>query len=317
MARVLVTGGAGFIGSHLVRALLARGDEVVVLDDFSTGRRENLDEVASRIRLVEGSLAEPADVARAVEGVESVLHQGALPSVPKSVAHPLETHRANVTGTLTLLEGARRAGVRRVIYAASSSAYGDHDAPRKSEELTPRPLSPYAVQKHTGEQYCKVYNDLYGLETIALRYFNVFGPRQDPSSQYAAVIPAFVTRMMAGLPPVVHGDGRQSRDFTFVQNVVEANLAALAAPSASCGRVYNAACGQSTSLLDLIARINEILGTRITAEHTASRAGDVRHSCADNSLAERALGWRARISVAEGLMETVRWYRARHAVPNQ
>jgi nucleoside-diphosphate-sugar epimerase len=313
MARVLVTGGAGFIGSHLVHALVAHGDEVVVLDDFSTGRRENLADVAESIRLVEGSLAEPADVARAVKGVEYVLHEGALPSVPKSVAMPLVTHRANVTGTLTLLEGARQAGVRRVVYAGSSSAYGDHDAPSKSEDLVPRPLSPYAVQKLAGEHYCKVYNDLYGLETIVLRYFNVFGPRQDPRSQYAAVIPSFVTRMLDGLPPVVHGDGRQSRDFTFVRNVVDANLAALAAPREACGRVYNAACGSSTSLLDLIERINAILGTRIAPEHTASRPGDVRHSCADASAAERALGWRASRSVAEGLEETVRWYRAQRA----
>lgn len=313
MARVLVTGGAGFIGSHLVRALLARGDEVVVLDDFSTGRRENLDDVAGDIRLIEGSLVDPAAVGRALEGVEDVLHQGALPSVPKSVAHPIETHHANVTGTLQLLEGARRAGVRRLVYAASSSAYGDHDAPRKSEDLVPRPLSPYAVQKLTGEYYCRVYNDLFGVETIGLRYFNVFGPRQDPKSQYAAVIPAFVTRMLAGQPPIVHGDGRQSRDFTYVQNVVEANLAALAAPRAACGRVYNAACGESTTLLELIDRINAILGTDIKPEHTAPRPGDVRHSCADNSAAREALGWEARISVAEGLEETVRWYRARGA----
>jgi nucleoside-diphosphate-sugar epimerase len=311
MSRFLVTGGAGFIGSHLVRALLDRGDDVTVLDDFSTGRRENLAEIAGRFRLVEGSILDPGCVRTALEGVSGVLHEAAMPSVPKSVALPRPTHHANIVGTLTLLEGCRQAGVRRVVYAASSSAYGDQEAERKSEDLTPRPLSPYAVQKLTGEYYCRVFTHLYGLECIGLRYFNVFGPRQDPKSQYAAVIPAFVTRLLAGQPPIIYGDGRQSRDFTFVRNVVEANLAALAAPASVCGEIYNAACGSQTSLLELYGMIAGLLGSSILPEHAASRAGDVHASCADPRLAASALGFTARISVLDGLQETVAWYRDR------
>ncbi|MCA9558382.1 MAG: SDR family oxidoreductase [Myxococcales bacterium] len=309
--RVLVTGGAGFIGSHLVRALLARGDEVVVIDNFETGQRANLAEVADRIRLVEGSIADAAAVADALEGVDAVLHEAALPSVPKSLERPVDTHRANVVGTLTLLEGCRRMGVQRFVYAASSSAYGDHAAESKSEDLEPRPKSPYAVQKLAGEYYCRVFHALYGLQTVALRYFNVFGARQNPKSQYAAVVPAFVTRMLAGRPPIVHGDGLQSRDFTYIDNVIEANLAALRAPSSACGRVYNAACGDSITLLRLVASINEILGTSIEPQHVEARAGDVRHSRADVSAAAEALGFRAAVSVDDGLRETVAWYAAR------
>ncbi len=308
---ILVTGGAGFIGCHLVRALLGRGDRVVVIDNFDTGLRENLTEVRDRIRLVEGSIADPLSVAEALDGVDAVLHEAALPSVPKSLAMPFETHHSNVVGTLTLLDACRRGGVKRFVYAASSSAYGDHAAPRKHEGLAPRPKSPYAVQKLAGEYYCQVFHALYGLETVALRYFNVFGPRQNPKSQYAAVVPAFVTRMLAGERPVVHGDGLQSRDFTYIGNVVAANLAALAAPAGACGRVYNAACGGSASLLDLVAAINTILGTCIEPEHTDSRAGDVRHSCAEVEAAADALGFRAAISLDDGLRETVAWYAAR------
>ena len=309
MARILVTGGAGFIGSHLVRGLLESGDEVVVLDDFSTGRWENLREIEGRFTLVEGSLNDSSALDRALDGVSGVLHEAAMPSVPKSVALPRPTHLANIEGTLRLLDGARRAGVRRVVYAASSSAYGDQEAPRKSEDLTPRPLSPYAVQKLTGEYYCQIFTRLYGLEAIGLRYFNVFGPRQNPKSQYAAVIPAFVTRILAGQPPVIYGDGGQSRDFTFVRNVVAANVAALAAPAAACGEIYNAACGEQTTLLDLAGLINEFLGTDLRPAHEPARAGDVRASCADPSRAEAALGFSARISVRDGLKETVAWYR--------
>lgn len=308
MSRILVSGGAGFIGSHLVRGLLARGDQVTVLDNFSTGLRENLEAVKDQIQLVEGSIVEPDDVRRAMEGVDGVLHQAALPSVPKSLAMPLETHMANVVGTLNLLEGARQAGVKRFVYAASSSAYGDSDADSKDEVHTPRPISPYAVQKLTGEYYCKVYHQLYGLETVVLRYFNVFGARQNPKSQYAAVIPAFVTRIMQGIAPIVHGDGLQSRDFTYIQNVVDANFAALGAPAEACGEVYNAACGGRTTLVEIIAMINNILGTSVESEHIESRAGDVRHSCAATAKARRLLGWEAKISVQEGLAETVAWY---------
>ena len=310
MARVLVTGGAGFVGSHLVRALLSRGDEVVVIDNFETGQRENLEGLPRPIRLVEGSIADPAAVDEALDGVELVLHQAALPSVPKSVERPLDTHEANIVGTLQLLEGCRRAGVRRLVYAASSSAYGDHDADRKHEALEPRPKSPYAVQKLCGEYYCSVYSSQFGVEAIGLRYFNVFGPRQNPKSQYAAVVPAFVTRMLAGRSPVVHGDGLQSRDFTFIQNVVDANLAALAAPADAAGGVYNAACGTNTTLLGLIAAINQVLGTSIVPTHTAARAGDVRHSCAAIDAARDALRYQPRVPVLDGLRETIDWYRA-------
>ena len=307
--RILVTGGAGFIGSHLVRALLGRGDEVAVLDNFETGKRENLDGVSERIRLTEGSLADPAAVRAALAGVDAVLHQGALPSVPKSLERPLDTHMANAFGTLNLLEQCRHLGVDRLVYAASSSAYGDQEAEFKVETLTPRPLSPYAIQKLAGEYYCRVYNGLFGIKTVGLRYFNVFGPRQDPKSTYAAVIPAFVTRMLAGRSPTVHGDGLQSRDFTYIRNVIEANLAALRAPEAACGRIYNAACGESTSLLGLIEMINGILGTAIEPEHVPARAGDVKHSCADTRAATAAFGYEASVKIRDGLAETVAWYR--------
>ncbi len=309
MARVLVTGGAGFVGSHLVRGALARGHEVVVIDNFSTGLWRNVEPVRSQIRLVEGSIVDPAAVDDAMAGVDFVLHEAALPSVPKSVERPVDTHEANITGTLQLLEGARRAGVKRFVYAGSSSAYGPNPAPRKREDMTPQPISPYAVQKLTGEYYLQVYHQLFGLETITLRYFNVFGPWQNPASQYAAVIPAFVTRMLRGEAPIVHGDGLQSRDFTYIENVVEANFAALAAPASACGRVYNAAVGGKIDLLSLIARINDVLGTSIVPEHVEGRAGDVRHSCADVSAATEALGWTARISLEAGLHETINWYR--------
>ncbi len=309
MARFLVTGGAGFIGSHLVRGLLERGDEVNVLDNFATGSRANLAEVADRIRLVEGSLADPEAVRAALDGVEGVLHQGALPSVPVSLERPLDTHMANAFGTLNLLEQCRSLGVRRLVYAASSSAYGDQEAAVKDESLTPKPLSPYAVQKLTAERYCQVYTSLFGVETIALRYFNVFGPRQNPRSQYAAVVPAFITRMLAGVQPVIFGDGRQSRDFTYIGNVVSANLKALVAPSAATGKVYNAACGQSITLLQLVGFVNKILGTDLTPIHEAPRAGDVKHSCADTRAATAAFGFTAETSVLEGLRTTVDWYR--------
>lgn len=311
--RVVVTGGAGFIGSHLATALVERGDEVVVLDDFSTGHRRNLAHLEGQVEVVEGSIADSQTVARALEGAWGILHQAAMPSVPKSIKLPAETHTANITGTLTLLNGARQAGVQRVVYAASSSAYGDQEAERKSEDLTPRPLSPYAVQKLTGEYYCQVFNALYGVETIGLRYFNVFGPRQDPASAYAAVIPAFITRILSGESPIIHGDGGQSRDFTFIGNVIDANLKALAAPAEACGRIYNAACGENASVLDLVHLINSHLGTDVAPQHIDPRAGDVRHSCADPRAAAEALGFTAQISLKEGLARTIAWYQANHA----
>ena len=310
MARILVTGGAGFVGSNLVHALLARGDEVVVIDNFSTGRRENLADVHQRIKMIEGSLADPEAVSRALDGVDGVLHQGALPSVPKSLALPLETNEANVVGTLTLLEMCRRHDVTRVVYAASSSAYGDHDAPIKTETLEPRPKSPYAVQKLTGEYYCAVYHQLFGINTVALRYFNVFGRRQNPASQYAAVVPAFVTRILKGSPPVVYGDGTQSRDFTHIDNVIDANFKALEAPSAACGRVYNVGCGSSVTLLDLIKSINKTLGTDIEPRFDPPRPGDVLHSRADIEQTKENIGYDPKVDFDEGLRRTIDWYRA-------
>ena len=309
MARILVTGGAGFIGSNLVHALLKRGDEVVVLDNFSTGRRENLDSVLNEITLVDGSLANLDDVLKALDGVDGVLHQGALPSVPKSLEHPIETNLGQCGGQFNSPRWMSPDGVKQVVYAASSSAYGDHDASVKSEDLEVRPKSPYAVQKLCGEFYASVYSDLFGLRTVALRYFNVFGPRQNPKSQYAAVVPAFVTRMLKGEAPIIFGTGHQSRDFTFIDNVIEANLAALNAPDEACGQTVNIGCGGSITLLDLVDSINGILGTNIEPVFEAARAGDVMHSRADISKAGRLIGYDPKVSIHDGLVETIKWYR--------
>jgi len=302
--RALVTGGAGFIGSHLVDALLERGWAVRVLDDFSSGREENLAHVLGRIELVRGDLADPDTIAAAVEDVEVVFHQGAVPSVPRSVEEPLRTHRANVDGTLLVLESARRAGVRRVVFAASSSAYGDTEELPKVETMPPSPRSPYALQKYAGEVYCRLYHELYGLETVALRYFNVFGPRQNPKSEYAAVIPRFITACLRGEPPTIHGDGEQTRDFTYIADTVRANLAAADAPGAP-GRVFNVAGGRQVSLNRLLAMIQEIAGTRIEPVHGPPRAGDVRHSLAALDAARAHLGWQPEIPLQEGLRRTV------------
>src|SRR5215470_1893871 len=257
----LVTGGAGFIGSAIVRALLSRGDKVRVLDNFFSGKRENLAEVARDVELIEGDVRDAAAVARACAGVEVVFHEAAIPSVPRSLADPLASNEANITGTLNLLHEAKRAGVRRVVYAASSSAYGDTPTLPKIETMVPAPLSPYAVSKLAGEHYCAVFAGAYGLETVSLRYFNVFGARQDPKSEYAAVIPRFVTAGLAGQGVTIYGDGTQSRDFCFIQNTVEANLGAGAAPAAEVsGRVMNVACGAATTLNDVVGMLGDILG---------------------------------------------------------
>ncbi len=306
--RILVTGGAGFIGSHLTAATLARGHHAVVLDDLSTGHLRNLEAIGGDIKFIKGSLLDPAALDAALDGVDAVFHQAAMPSVPASIEDPIGTHAVNATGTLELLEACRRHGVRRVIYAASSSAYGDHDVAAASEDLIPRPKSPYAVQKLAGEHYCHTYHALHGLETIALRYFNVFGPRQDPASQYAAVIPAFITRMQRGERPTIYGDGAQSRDFTFIDNVVDINFAALAAPAGACGRTYNAACGRSIDLVTLVALINKALGTDLAPRHTPPRAGDIVRSQADMTAAAAALGYTARVPVEDGLRRTVEWF---------
>jgi nucleoside-diphosphate-sugar epimerase len=308
--RFLVTGGAGFIGSHLVETLLARGDEVVVLDDFSTGRRKNLEPFGGRITLIEGSIADPAVCEAAVRGVEYVLHQAALGSVPRSVAEPLRTHEVNATGTLNLLDAARRAGVRRVVFAASSSAYGDTEELPKHEAMPVRPRSPYAVSKVTGEAYCRAFHASYGLETVALRYFNVFGPRQDPNSQYAAVVPLFVTSALAGQRPTIFGDGEQSRDFTYIDNVVEANLRACEAGPAALGEVFNIGAGSRTTINELWSITRSLTAAEVEPRYEPSRAGDVRHSLASLERARAALGYDPRIDVVEGLGRTVEWYRA-------
>jgi UDP-glucose 4-epimerase len=309
MAECLVTGGAGFIGSHLVEALLARGHTVRVLDNFSTGSRDNLAAVRDRIELIEVDLTDLDAVRAAARGVEVVFHQGALASVPRSVADPLATHQACATGTLHVLMAAREAKVRRVVYAASSSAYGSLAKLPKCESDPTLPLSPYAVAKLAGEQYCAAFTQVYGLETVRMRYFNVFGPRQSPDSPYAAVIPLFLRAMLAGRSPVIHGDGLQSRDFTYVEDVVQANLLAADAPAA-VGKVYNIACGNRTSLLDLVAEINELLGSDIRPVHDEPRPGDVRHSQADISQARKDLGYSPRTDVGRGLRRCLDDFRA-------
>jgi UDP-glucose 4-epimerase len=308
MGICLVTGGAGFIGSHVATALVERGKRVRVLDNLVSGHRSNLAHVRDRVEFVEGDLVNRPDVERALAGVDVVFHQAALASVPRSVERPLDTNAACVTGTVNLLDAARKADVRRIVFAASSSAYGDQVTPSKSEELMPAPLSPYAAAKLAGEFYCQAFTATYGLETVALRYFNVFGPRQDPQSQYAAVIPKFITEMLAGRPPVIFGDGKQSRDFTYIDNVVHGNLLAAEA-TAAVGRTINVACGQSYTLLELVDGINRALGTNIEPVFEPPRVGDVRDSLADISLARELMGYEPVIDFNDGLARAIDFYR--------
>jgi UDP-glucose 4-epimerase len=316
MAICLVTGGAGFIGSHLVEALVARGHAVRVLDNFSTGDPANLEQVRERVRVIDGDITDRATVRAAVQGVEVVFHQAALASVPRSVADPLATHQACVNGTLHVLLAAKECGVRRVVYAASSSAYGNSARLPKCETDPTAPLSPYAVAKLAGEQYCAAFSEVYGLETVRLRYFNVFGPRQSPDSPYAAVIPRFIEAMTAGRSSVIHGDGEQSRDFTFVADVVQANLRAAEAPGVR-GKVYNIACGRRISLLQLVAHLNALLGTNIKPAHTPSRAGDVRHSQAGIERAREELGYEPTTDIMTGLRRCLEWWRQRNEMQPQ
>ena len=313
MAKVLVTGGGGFIGSNLVRALLARGDDVRVLDNFATGSRGNLLDVWDEIELVEGDLRSYERVHAATRGVELVFHQGALPSVPRSVQDPLTTSAVNVEGTLNVLLAARDEGVRRVIAASSSSVYGNSGTLPRIESSPPDPESPYGVAKLAAERYCVAFSRVYDIETVVLRYFNVFGPRQDPTSQYAAVVPLFITAVAAGEPVSIDGDGTQSRDFTFVENVVDGNLLAADAADAS-GAVLNVATGSQTTILQLADTIGELVGRPVEKEFRPPRAGDVHHSWADVGEARRVIGFEPRISLREGLQRAVDWFLEREPV---
>jgi nucleoside-diphosphate-sugar epimerase len=309
MARYLVTGGAGFIGSSLTRAIVERGGEVRVFDSFLTGNDENLADLPD-VEVVRGDLRDVDGLRMAMHGVDRVLHQAAVPSVARSLVDPFSSNDANIGGTLNVLVAARDSGVERVVFASSSSVYGDTPTLPKVETMLPSPLSPYAVTKLTGEHYLKVFHHLYGLETVALRYFNVFGPRQDPSSDYAAVIPLFVSLMTRGLPPKIFGDGTQSRDFTYIDDVVQANLLACEAAGVG-GEVFNVACGRRHTLLDLVASLNKILGTSLEPTFGPRRQGDVVHSLADIGKARKLLGYEPSMTFEEGLERTVVWGRVR------
>jgi len=307
MAIYLVTGGAGFIGSHIVEALVARGETVRVIDNFATGSRANMASFADKITLYEVDIRDLEALHPAFEGVDYVIHQAAIPSVPRSVADPVLTHETCATGVLNVLIAARDAKVKRVVYAGSSSAYGDIEGQFKREDMPPLPLSPYAAAKLAGEYYLQAFYTVYGLETVTLRYFNVFGPRQDPFSPYSAVIPLFMDAMLKGKQPTIFGDGKQSRDFTYVDNVVLGNLLACQADSRVAGKVINVACGESITLLDLIDGINSLLGTNIAPIFADPRPGDVRHSCADISLARELLGYTPQVGLIEGMARTLAW----------
>jgi UDP-glucose 4-epimerase len=303
--KCLVTGGAGFIGSHLAAYLAARGDEVVVLDNFSTGKRDNLHDTP--VRIVEGDIRDLGCVLGALRGVNTVFHQAALGSVIRSVEDPLATHEVNVTGTLNVLEASRKSGVRRVVFASSSSVYGDQERLPKDESMPAAPCSPYAVSKRAGELYAAVYAKLYGLETVALRYFNVFGPRQDPASEYAAVIPKFLHHIAGGEEIRIYGDGHQTRDFTYVENVVLANLLASTCPVAE-GQAINVACGERRSLLELVGQLEAALQRKARSTFQAPRAGDVRHSLASIDRAQQLLGYAPAVGFDEGIRRTAAAY---------
>ena len=310
MALYLVTGGAGFIGSHLTEELVRRGQSVRVVDSLVTGKRENLAHIRG-VDFVEGDLAEIDTARRVVDGADYVLHQAAIPSVPRSVQDPLTSHRANIDATLNLLVAARDARVKRVVYAGSSSAYGDTPTLPKSEIMATAPLSPYALQKLVGEQYCQMFTRLYGLETVTTRYFNVFGPRQDPSSPYSGVISLFISALCERRPPVIYGDGEQTRDFTYVANVVDGVLRACLAPAVS-GEVINVATGGRVSINQLFRSVRDLVGGRVDPVYSSARAGDVRDSQADIEKAKRLLGYQPQVPFDEGLNKTVEWYRTSH-----
>ncbi|HEY2387880.1 MAG TPA: SDR family oxidoreductase [Candidatus Binatia bacterium] len=306
----LVTGGAGFIGSNVAEALLRRGDKVRIFDDFSSGKRQNLRAIPDA-EVLEGDLRDMAAVQRAVKGVTGVFHQAALRSVPRSVDNPLATNDVNITGTLQLLMACRDAGVKRVVAASSSSVYGANEELPKREDQTLMPVSPYAASKLAGEHYCRIFSKLYNLETVSLRYFNVFGSRQDPDSQYAAVVPLFIQAALDGVPLTVHGDGMQSRDFTYIDNVVQANIRAMEAPGVG-GEAFNIACGSRYTLMDIVHAIESSVGHKLTCNHTPSRAGDVRHTLADIGKAERLLSFHPTIGFEEGMTRTIEYIKSQN-----
>lgn len=315
MRRFLIIGGAGFIGSNLTEALLLHGDSVRVLDDLSTGRRENLALAGDwsktgggEFELLEGDIRDADTCRQAMRDVQYVLHQAAIPSVQRSILDPVNTNAVNIGGTLNLLEAAREAGVQRFVFASSSSLYGESETLPKVETMPCAPISPYGLQKLAGETYCRLYHRLYGLPTVALRYFNVFGPRQDPASEYSAVIPRFITAVKAGRPPTIYGDGEQSRDFTYVANVVLANQLACVAGTQALGGAYNIGCGERITLNDLVAEIGQIMQHEIQPEHGDPRAGDIRHSLAAIDAATERLGFRPEVALREGLERTIEAY---------
>ena len=308
MERFLVTGGAGFIGSNICRRLVSEGCSVRVIDNLITGRRSNLDDIIDKIEFIEADMGDETVARKGMEDIDVVLHQGAVPSVPKSVEDPALTHKHCIDATFTLLLAARDAGIKRFVFAASSSAYGDSPTMPKIETMVSNPLSPYAVCKLVGEYYCSVFYKVFGLETISLRYFNIFGPYQDPTSQYAAAIPAFVTSIIKGIPPTIYGDGEQSRDFTYIDNVVEANLRAGRAKEIH-GEVINIACGECITVNAILDMINEIVGADVKANYVAPRVGDVKHSLADITLAKEVIGYEPVMRFRQGLEKAIGWYR--------
>jgi nucleoside-diphosphate-sugar epimerase len=309
MSNVLVTGGAGFIGSHLTEALLQEGHRVRVLDDFSTGKRENLifDKKYPSLEILEGDIRDLAICQKAMKGIEYVFHEAALPSVQRSVEDPLGSNAVNGGGTLNILFAAREEAVKRVIYASSSSIYGDTPTLPKHEEMLSHPLSPYALQKYIGEQYCRLFYELYGLETVSLRYFNIFGPKQDPNSIYSAVIPKFIEALLQGSPPIIFGDGEQSRDFTYIENVVQANLLAMSAEHLH-GEAINIACAERTSLNQLVNVLRKILGSKVSPVYEEPRKGDVRHSLADIRKGKEILNYEPKVGIESGLRKTVEFF---------
>ena len=307
--KYLITGGAGFIGSNLARFILDKGHEVVVLDNFATGKRENLTEIMDRITLIEGDIRDRKTVDQAVAGCKAIFHEGALGSVPRSVADPATSHDVNVNGTITVLESARALGVKRVVFAASSSAYGDQPTSPKHEGMVPAPISPYAASKVCCESYLQAYAAVYKMETVALRYFNVFGPRQDPFGAYAAVIPAFVSQLLKKESPVVFGDGEQSRDFCYIENVCNANWLGANAPAENCdGRPVNIACNSAVTLNQILNKLKSLMNVDIQAIYKETRAGDVKHSLADISLAKKKIGYEPLVYFDEGLERAIDWY---------